>query len=76
MIFGQGIYSLPSELVERASGDVDFAGRLLHVETRAEALREVGLERNYELDSRLDEIATMSLREAMVNLRTQERIQP
>lgn len=76
MIEPEGIQGLPNELLERAKDDFEFAARLLHVETRKDALGEVGLESDYDLDQRLSEFANMSLREALGNFRAGQNLQP
>jgi hypothetical protein len=63
---------LPESLVERVRQDTDFALRLLHRETRDDALAELTelteAER-FDLSSRLDEIASMSFQDALEFLR-------
>ena len=64
---------IPAAVVVRAQHDMDFATRLLHRDTRDEALNDPSLrltedERN-EVSSRLDDIASMSFQDAMVRIR-------
>jgi hypothetical protein len=66
---------IPGSVVNKAQQDTDFALRLLHQDTRDEALNEPSLdltdEQRQELSSLLDEIASMSFREAIQTLREQ-----
>ena len=64
---------IPGSVVVRAQHDMEFATRLLHRDTRDEALNDPSLrltedERN-DLSSRLDDIAAMSFQDAMVQIR-------
>jgi hypothetical protein len=65
------LVGIPGALVVRAQQDVDFAVRLLDRETRDDALREAGLDERLReaVSDRLDEIAQMSFRDALQNLR-------
>jgi hypothetical protein len=60
---------IPGELVVRAQQDMDYALRLLHQETREEAIREAGLDltedKQNSLNASLDQIANMSFQEAL-----------
>jgi hypothetical protein len=64
---------IPLALVCRAQEDMNFALRLLHRESREEAIREAGLELTDDqrsgLYARLDEVANMSLPEALERTR-------
>lgn len=64
---------IPASVVLRAQNDMDFATRLLHRDTREEALREPALQltddERSDLSARLDDIANMSLQDAMVRIR-------
>ena len=61
--------NIPTALVSRAQEDIDFALRLLHRESRDEAIREAGLDltddQRSELYALLDEAANMSFQEAL-----------
>jgi hypothetical protein len=65
--------NIPTALVCQAQEDMNFALRLLHRESREEALREVGLDltddQRSTLYTRLDEVANMSLQEALEKTR-------
>jgi hypothetical protein len=60
---------IPGALVVRSQQDIAFAVKLLHRDTREEALREAELdlteEERSQLDSRLDEIARLSFQDAI-----------
>jgi hypothetical protein len=64
---------IPGSVVVRAQHDMEFATRLLHQDTREEALNDPALrlteDERRELSSRLDEIAAMSFQDAMVRIR-------
>jgi hypothetical protein len=64
---------IPGAVVVRAQHDMDFATRLLHRDTRDEALNDPSLrlteDERTELSSRLDDIATMSFQDAMERIR-------
>lgn len=64
---------IPGSVVTKAEHDLDFALKLLHRETRADALNqsELGLtdEQRSELSSILDDIASMSFEEAIQRVR-------
>jgi hypothetical protein len=66
---------IPGSIVYRAQQDADFALRLLHQESREEALSEPGLdlsdEQLRELSPVLDEIAQLSFQDAIQMLREQ-----
>jgi hypothetical protein len=71
---GDGYLSgIPGELVVRAQQDTDFALRLLHRESREDAIREAGLdladEQVSQLHESLDQIANLSFQEALEALR-------
>jgi hypothetical protein len=64
---------IPGSVVVRAQEDLDFAMRLLHRETRAEALGEPGLglgpQERAEVFEVLDAIAAMTFQEVIEHLR-------
>lgn len=65
--------NIQEELVRRARGDLDFTLRLLHRESREDAIREVHpkLSGNQlsELHARLDDVANMSFQDALERFR-------
>jgi hypothetical protein len=65
--------AIPGELVVRAQQDMDFALRLLHQESRDDAVSEAGIELTDEqkntLYVSLDKIANMSFQDALESLR-------
>lgn len=77
---------IPEPLVNRAKEDPNFALRLLLPESRDEAIREAGqdltddqrrehgldLSQRRELSARLDEVATMSVQEAVKRVRDEQ----
>jgi hypothetical protein len=70
---GEPLASIPGALVVRAQDDLDFALRLLHRDTREDALNELDLglteKEQRELSARIDEIAGMSFQTAIEELR-------
>jgi hypothetical protein len=64
---------IPGSVVTKAQQDLDFALKLLHQDTRADALNEPDLdltaEQRSELSSILDDIANMSFEQAIQRLR-------
>jgi hypothetical protein len=70
---GDELAAIPGAVVVRAQDDLEFALRLLHRDTRADALNELELglteEEQRELYARLDEIAGMSFETAIGKLR-------
>ena len=64
---------IPGALVVRAQHDMDFALKLLHRDTRDEALADASLrlspDERERLSSLLDEIAAMSFQEALEKIR-------
>ncbi len=70
-----GLSDIPASVVLRAQEDTEFALRLLHRDTRDEALSDPGLglsdEQRHKLSSILDEIARMSFHDAIQMLRDQ-----
>lgn len=76
MMEPDSVQGLPRELVDHAKDDFEFAARLLHVDTRKDALAEVGVEPSYELDLRLGELANMSLREGLAKFAGEQQVQP
>jgi hypothetical protein len=66
---------IPGSVVTKAQQDMDFALRLLHRDTREEALNDPALdltdEQRQELYSLLDDIAGMSFQDAIQRLRDQ-----
>jgi hypothetical protein len=64
---------IPGSVVIRAQHDMDFATRLLHRDTRDDALSDPSLrlteDQRTELSSRLDDIADMSFQDAMERIR-------
>ena len=64
------------ELVRRARGDLDFTLRLLHQESREQAIREVhpnlSGDQMSELDAYLDGVANMSFQEALERFRDEK----
>jgi hypothetical protein len=64
---------IPGDLVVRAQQDMEYALRLLHQDTREDAIREAGLDLTDEEQSRLqaslDQIAKMSFQEVLEALR-------
>ncbi len=69
----QHLPALPASVVVRAENDMDFATRLLHRDTRDEALDDPALgltdDQRNDLSSRLDDIAGMSFQDAMEQIR-------
>jgi hypothetical protein len=64
---------IPGSVVTKAQQDMDFALRLLHRDTREDALNDPALdltdEQRQELYSLLDDIASMSFEDAIQRLR-------
>jgi len=64
---------VPGSVVVRAQHDMDFATRLLHRDTREDALNDPALrlteDERSELSARLDDIAAMSFQDAMERIR-------
>jgi len=64
---------VPGSVVVRAQHDMDFATRLLHRDTRDDALNDPSLrlteDERSELSARLDDIAAMSFQDAMERIR-------
>lgn len=72
----EGIHGVPQEVLDRARDDFEWASRLLHVDTRTEALAELEIESEPELDARLDELANSTLREAVTRFGGGQQLQP
>lgn len=70
---GGSSINIPAVLVSQAQEDINFALRLLHRESRDEAIREVGVDltddQRSELYALLDEAANMSFQEALERIR-------
>jgi hypothetical protein len=64
---------VPGSVVVRAQHDMDFATRLLHRDTRDDALNDPALrlteDERSQLSARLDDIAAMSFQDAMERIR-------
>jgi hypothetical protein len=64
---------IPGSVVVRAQQDMDFATRLLHRDTRDDALNDPSLglteDERSDLSGRLDDIAAMSFQDAMERIR-------
>ena len=64
---------VPGSVVVRAQHDMEFATRLLHRDTREDALNDPALrlteDERSELSARLDDIAAMSFQDAMERIR-------
>jgi hypothetical protein len=73
---GGSSINIPAALVSRAQEDINFALRLLHRESRDEAIREAGVDltddQRSELYALLDEVANMSFQEALERIRDEE----
>ena len=67
------LVEIPGAVVVRAQHDMDFATRLLHRDTRDDALRDPSLrlteDERRRLSAQLDDIANMSFQEAMERIR-------
>ena len=69
----QDLSDIPGAVVVRAQHDMEFAVRLLHRDTRDDALNDPRLrlteDERRDLSARLDDIASMSFTEAMERIR-------